>query len=153
MNIRHAAGTAAAAAALVLAPTAAVADTYEQPDEDLTVSDATPAPGQSFEVYVDGEDDEVTAITLTVSNPDVPDTDITIAGVQSLEKAADEDGDATFTVTLASPGAYSLVSEDQDGNGIDSATVVVEGAVEDEDDAAEQPGTGTDEDGNPAEEP
>lgn len=121
--IRKTLSGVAAAAALVLIPTAALAYVG---DDDVTASTTTPGVGEAFEVYVDGDDD-VTEITLTVESADasVPDSDIEIAGVAALTKAADADGDATFYVTLYSEGAYTLVATDQDGETIGTLAVNV----------------------------
>lgn len=123
MIIRRVLGAAVASAALVLAPVAATA--YTGPEEDVEVTDPTPAPGQPFGVSVDaGPDSAEATLTVTSDDPAVDDEDIEIAGTQSMTKAT-VNGVADFTVTLHVESNYSLIGYDEDGNVVAETVVTV----------------------------
>jgi LPXTG-motif cell wall-anchored protein len=97
--IRRAVLVAAAAAALIFAPTAAMA-AYDAPDFSASVSDSTPAVGQS--------------VTLTVmggmANANQPMRLVLTSGSTSprtLNATANASGVATFTFTLGSAGTFT----------------------------------------------
>lgn len=101
----------AAAAALVLAPSAAFGYGATDYTDKGTVSDTTPTVGQSFTVTVQGPANA--SVTLTITSPDsIPDSAITIAGTKSLTKTTNAAGTAVFTVTLSAAGTYTLVATD-----------------------------------------
>jgi LPXTG-motif cell wall-anchored protein len=118
-------GSVFAAAALTVAPAGAALG-YGGADEEVVVTDTNPAPGESFEVVVDaGADSPEATLTITSSDPSVPDSVIEIAGTQSMTKATTPAGTATFTVTLYVEDTYTLVGTDADGNVVGESTVVV----------------------------
>src|SRR5690625_5276954 len=111
-----------AAALLVLAPTAAFG--YAEDEFDIAVSTTNPDPGESLTVTVTAETGTDVTLTVTSDDPNVSDDDIQIAGTKSLTKAAVNNA-ATFTVTLTEEAVYTLVATDEEGNEIDTVTVVV----------------------------
>jgi LPXTG-motif cell wall-anchored protein len=122
--IRRMIGAAVAATALVLVPTASFG--YEGDAEVLVVTDGNPESGEPFEVIVEAgpESDEAT-LTVTSEDPDVSDDAIDIAGTQSMTKATNAAGAATFTVTLYVEGRYVLQGFDEAGNLVGESMVVV----------------------------
>lgn len=147
MHLRRLISAVAATAALAIAPTAAFA--YTGDEEELVVSDSVVAPGEPFNVEVDGgaESDEST-LTVTSQDPDVPDSDIDIAGTQSMTKAANAAGVAEFTVTLYAEGRYTLTGYDEAGSVVGESVVVVGDAGASTDDSTES-GTGLPATGSP----
>ncbi|MBD8079760.1 peptidase [Cellulosimicrobium arenosum] len=127
MNVRRAATTLLLAAALAAAPM--VASAYEADEYEVGISTTTPAPGEAFTVTVGGPVANPT-ITLTISSPDVPDGAISIAGTKASTKST-TNGFASFTVTLAEPGTFSLVATDADGTVLSSQQIVASDAAED----------------------
>jgi LPXTG-motif cell wall-anchored protein len=120
--IRRMVFIAAAAAALAIVPTAAFGYGGTSYTDKGTVSDSTPAPGQSFTVTVHGP--AGTSVTLTItSNP------ASIAGTTTLVKTTNASGDATFTVTLAKAGTYTLVTTDTASGAVLSTQVVTVAAA------------------------
>jgi len=115
--IRRTALVAAAAVALILAPTAAMA--YEDEQFAAAVSDATPAAGSPFTVSVTGPAN--TPVTLTVSGA------AQIDGVtgSSLTKNTNAQGVAQFSVVLANAGSYTITATDASGAVITTQTVSV----------------------------
>ena len=79
--------TVAAAAALVLAPTAAFGYGGTDYTDKGTVSDTTPAIGQSFTVTVKGPANASVTLTITSNPASIPDSAITIAGTKSLARS------------------------------------------------------------------
>ncbi|NKY38556.1 aminotransferase class V-fold PLP-dependent enzyme, partial [Cellulomonas septica] len=116
MNVRRLIAAALVAGGLLLsagsAATAAPGDDgYRAPSVVATVSDPTPAPGQSFSFTIQHTPN--TPVTLTITAPaSIPDSAITIAGTKSLTKTTDAAGSVTFTVTLAQAGTYTLTAVD-----------------------------------------
>jgi LPXTG-motif cell wall-anchored protein len=150
MMLRRMIGTVAAAAALALVPAGATF-AYEDDAETLVVTDGNPEPGEPFEVIVEAgpESDEAT-LTVTSEDPDVSDDAIEIAGTQSMTKATNAAGAATFTVTLYVEGRYVLQGFDEAGNLVGESMVVVgdgepgseDGTADDGDEAAGGGGSG-----------
>ena len=108
--LRRVALAVAFAVALILAPTTAMA-AYNAPGFAATVSDPSPATGQPVTVVLSGAKANG-AVTLTVS-PDsasVGSGGIRIDGTAttSLTKTANASGVASFTVTLATAGSFTL---------------------------------------------
>lgn len=96
--IRRAVLVAAAAAALVLAPSAALA--YNAPGFSSSVSDSTPAVGQSTTVTVQGGLANANkVITLVVKSG---------ATTKTFSATANASGVATFTFTLGVAGNYTV---------------------------------------------
>jgi hypothetical protein len=124
--IRRAVLVAAAAVALILAPSTAMAY-YGAPDFGFMVSDSTPSIGVPFTVHVaDAEANEAVTLTITrnpasTSNP----------GARSLIKTANAKGVVDFGVTLTEDGTWSLVSTSATGAvlGRQTVTVADKGAV------------------------
>lgn len=113
----------AAAAALVLTP--AVAHAYVAPGVEFSVSDQTPAPGQTFQVVFEGATvGEAYTLTITSDPASIPSTDIEIAGTASLTRTATSDTVA-FAVTLRSAGTYRLAVTDETGALVADSTVSV----------------------------
>ncbi len=109
--IRRTALVSAAAAALVLVPSAAFA--YDAPGFSSDVSDPTPAAGEALVLTVDGDSaiaGKTVVLTVTSSPASIPSSAIEIAGVASASKVANEAGVAKFDVTLNQPGTYSAVA-------------------------------------------
>jgi hypothetical protein len=109
--IRRTALVSAAAAALVLVPTAAFA--YDAPGFSSDVSDPSPAAGQAIVLTVDGDTaiaGKTVVLTVTSSPASIPSSAIEIAGVASASKVASDAGVAAFDVTLKEAGTYSAVA-------------------------------------------
>jgi hypothetical protein len=109
--IRRTALVSAAAAALVLVPTAAFA--YDAPGFSSTVSDPTPAAGTPLVLTVDGDSDianKEVLLTVTSNPASIPSSAIQIAGTASKTKTANAEGYVDFSVTLNQPGTYSAVA-------------------------------------------
>jgi hypothetical protein len=109
--IRRSAIVSAAAATLVLVPTAAFA--YDAPGFSSTVSDPTPAAGTPILLTVDGDSDianEEVLLTVTSTPASMPNSAIQIAGTATASKVANASGDVQFSVTLSQAGTYSAVA-------------------------------------------
>ncbi|GAA4415429.1 hypothetical protein GCM10023169_01750 [Georgenia halophila] len=114
---------------------------YADPDA-LVASDATPVEGEPFEIVIATDDFEEVTLTVSSEDEDVPDGAIEIAGTAS-ETNEVEDGEATFTVTLDEAGTYELVATGPNGELIDSATIeVVAAGDEDAQDDGDDSGVG-----------
>src|ERR1035437_5569658 len=113
--IRRAVLVAAAAVALILAPTAAMA----QAPAGFTVPQANPtAAGVPFKVIASGAQANE-AVTLTMT------PDPASIGTRSLTQSANARGVASFAVTLTKDGTYLLVSKSDSGVVLTSQTVTV----------------------------
>src|ERR1035437_5902126 len=113
--IRRAVLVAAAAVALILAPTAAMA----QAPAGFSVSQADPtAAGVPFQVIASGAKANE-AVTLTMT------PDPASIGTRSLTQIANARGVASFVVTLTQDGTYLLVSKSASGVVLTSQTVTV----------------------------
>ena len=98
---------AVAAAALALAPSAAMA--YDAPGYGSTTTDSTPASGSPTTVTVTGvAANAPVTLSITSTPASISGNDITIAGTKSEINNANASGVATFTVTLSAPGSYAL---------------------------------------------
>jgi LPXTG-motif cell wall-anchored protein len=104
--------TVAAAAALVLAPSAAFGYGAQDYVNKGTVSDSTPASGQVLAVTVPNAPGAKVQLTVKSNPESLPDSAITIAGVRTAEKTADAAGNAVFSVTLTQAGTYTIVGTD-----------------------------------------
>jgi len=112
--IRRAILVAAAAVAVILVPSAAMA--YDAPGFSSSVSDATPAVGQSVTVVINGGAANANqVITLTIAG----------ASTKTLTATANASGAATFTFTLSAAGAYTLTASNASGAVISTQTVTV----------------------------
>lgn len=114
MNVRRQIAAVLVAGGLLLtagstAGAATTDDGYRAPSVVATVSDPTPAPGQSFTFVVQYTPSTPVNLTITAP-PSIPDSAITIAGTKSLTKTTDAAGSVTFTVTLAQAGTYTLTA-------------------------------------------
>jgi hypothetical protein len=116
--------TAAAAVALILAPTVAMAatgpTTYNAPGFSSTVSDSTPAVGQSVTVTLQGGVANANqAVTLTITGGGT---------VRVLGATANASGAATFTTTFGAAGTYTLTMTNAAGVVLSVQTVTVHAA-------------------------
>jgi hypothetical protein len=124
---RRAVLVAAAALALVLTPSVAMA--YTSPGYKCTVSDTTPAIGQPVTLHMVGaEANEKVSMTITTNPASISNSSIQIAGTKSMTKPASAAGVADFRVTLASAGVYSLGMTDASGAVLANMTLTVAGA-------------------------
>jgi len=114
--IRRAILVAAAAVAVILVPSAAMAADYEAAGFTSTVSDTTPAVGQSVTVIIHGG----------VANANKVFT-LKIAGVstQTLTATANAAGAASFTFTLSAAGVYTLTATNASGAVVSTQTITV----------------------------
>src|ERR1035437_9569145 len=113
--IRRAVLVAAAAIALILAPTAAMA----QAPAGFSVPQANPtADGVPFNVVASGAKANE-AVTLTMT------PDPASIGTRSLTKTANARGEVVFAVTLTQDGTYVLTSRSASGVVLSSETVTV----------------------------
>lgn len=111
--IRRIIMVAAAAAALILVPSVAMA--YEAPGFNFTVSDSTPTVGTPFTASISGFAANTVA-TLTVECPNV--------GVKTLTDTASASGVASFSVTLTSAGTCTLTATTAAGAVVATQTVL-----------------------------
>ena len=125
--VRRALLTAAAAAALVALPAAAVA--YDAPGYATAVTDPTPTVGQAFTLSTDGNA-AGEALTLTVtSNPaSISNDRIVVAGSRALAKVADGSGAASWSLTLSAAGSYTLAVTNAAGQLVGDEVVAVAAA-------------------------
>ena len=140
-------GSLLLAAGLMFTPATAFAEDYPENTADaMVVTDTNPEPGETFTVILEAGP-ESTEATLTVTSDDASDSDIAIAGTQSMTKPTNAAGIAEFSVTLYAEGVYTLIGYDDSGDVISRAQVVV-GDGEPGEDGANRPGTGADSDGS-----
>lgn len=128
--IRRSLISAAAAIALVVMPTVAMA--YDAPGYDTTVSDPTPAVGRAFTLMTRGAaPGAILTLTITSDPASVGNDAIEIAGTRTTTKTAeaDADGTVTWTVVLSAAGTYFLAVTDAAGNLLGDETVTVAGAA------------------------
>ena len=120
--VRRAVLVAAAAVALILAPTAAVA--YAPAGVSVPRADPTPPAGVPFTVVARGAKANE-AVTLTMT------PDPASIGTRSLTRKANARGEVSFLVTLTTDGTYVLTSRSASGAvlGTQTVTVVQNGAV------------------------
>src|ERR1035437_6035261 len=113
--IRRAVLVAAAAIALILAPTAAMA----QAPAGFSVPQANPtADGVPFNVVASGaKANEAVTLTMTPAPASI--------GTRSLTKTANARGEVVFAVTLTHDGTYVLTSRSASGVVLSSQTVTV----------------------------
>jgi hypothetical protein len=120
--IRRAVLVAAAAAALILAPTAALA--YAPAGFGVPRADPTPPAGVPFTVGASGaKANEAVTLTMTADPASI--------GTTSLTRKANARGAVRFAVTLTADGTYVLRSTSASGAvlGTQSVTVSQDGAV------------------------
>ena len=114
--IRRSIMITAAAVALILVPSAAMAaGEYEAPGYTFTVSDSTPTVGTPFTATISGAEAN-TVVTLTVACPNV--------GVQTLTDTASASGVASFSVTLTGAGTCTLTATNAAGAVVATQTVL-----------------------------
>jgi len=120
--VRRAVLVAAAAVALILAPTAAVA--YAPAGVSAPRADPTPPAGVPFTVVARGaKANESVTLTMTPDPASI--------GTRSLTRKANARGEVGFVVTLTTDGTYVLTSRSASGAvlGTQTVTVVQNGAV------------------------
>jgi len=126
--VRRALLTAAAAAALVALPAAAMA--YDAPGYATTVTDPTPAIGQAFTLTTDGQTaGETLTLTVTSDPASIGNDKIAVAGSRSLAKTADASGAASWSITLSAAGTYTLAVTNAAGQLVGDETVTVAAAA------------------------
>jgi len=114
--IRRIIMVAAAAVALVLTPSVAMAFnapmTYNAPGYTSTVSDSTPAIGQPVKVTICGVPHERITLTITSNQASTSTNVIEVAGSSSRVKAQTKQLNnncaGTWTVRFTAPGVYTL---------------------------------------------
>ena len=115
--IRRAILVAAAAVAVILVPSAAMAADYEAPGITATVSDTTPGVGQSVTVIINGGAANANqAITLKVACTN---------GTKTLNTTANASGTASFSFTPTGAGVCTLTASNASGAVISTQTVTV----------------------------
>ena len=115
--IRRAILVAAAAVAVILVPSAAMA--YNAPSFPATVSDTTPAVGQSVTVIIyGGVANANQVITLTITGP----------STKTLTATSNAAGVARFTFTLSVAGVYTLTATNASGAVISTQNITVHAA-------------------------
>lgn len=126
--IRRALVVAAAAFALILAPSAAMA--YNAPGFTSSVSDPTPALGAPVTVVISGvkAHEEVT-LTISSTPASISNDAIQIAGIKSRTKTARASGVVSFTVTLTAAGSYALSATNAAGAVISTQTLTAGAAA------------------------
>lgn len=126
--IRRALVVAAAAFALILAPSAAMA--YNAPGFTSSVSDPTPALGAPVTVVISGvkAHEEVT-LTISSTPASISNDAIQIAGIKSRTKTANASGVVSFTVTLTAAGSYALSATNAAGAVISTQTLTAGAAA------------------------
>ncbi|GAA4286872.1 LPXTG cell wall anchor domain-containing protein [Georgenia daeguensis] len=118
--IRRALSTTAATAAIILAPTAALA----YPDDPYEVDvPGSVAQGVPFDINLEGPNENA-LFGLTIASANVPNSAIEIAGSQTMEKPT-VGGAATFSVTLNEEAVYTITAVDQNGDVVEESTVTV----------------------------
>jgi LPXTG-motif cell wall-anchored protein len=130
---RRVLSTAAATAAIILAPTAAMA--YTGDDDYDAAGPGSVAQGVPFDVTLEGPNENA-LFGLTIASANVPDSAIEIAGSQTLEKAT-VDGVSVFEVTLNEEAVYEVTGTNAAGDVVLESEIVVGDAVAG-DDAADE---------------
>jgi len=117
--IRRAILVAAAAVALMLVPSAAMA--YNAPTFPATVSDTTPAVGQTVTVIIHGGKTNANQlITLTIKSG---------SSTRVLTAMSNAAGVAHFTFSLSAVGTYTLTATNASGAVMSTQTVTVHAAA------------------------
>jgi hypothetical protein len=115
--IRRAILVAAAAVAVILVPSAAMAADYEAAGFTSTVSDTTPAVGQSVTVIIHGGVANANKVfTLKIAG---------VSSTQTLTATANAAGAASFTFTLSAAGVYTLTATNASGAVVSTQTITV----------------------------
>jgi hypothetical protein len=116
--IRRAILVAAAAVAVILVPSAAMA--YESPSFPATVSDTTPAVGQTVTVIVHGGKANANqVITLTIA----------CASTRTLTATSNAAGVAHFTFSPSAAGVCTLTATNASGAVMSTQTITVHAAA------------------------
>ena len=125
----------AAAAALILTPSVAMAFTapmdYDAPGYTSTVSDSTPAIGQPVKVTICGVPHERITLTITSNQASTSTNVIEVAGSSSRVKAQTKQLNnncaASWTVRFTAAGVYTLTMTNVAGVVVSTQTVQVLG--------------------------
>lgn len=118
---------AAAAVALILAPTVAMA--YNAPGYGCFLTDWTPANGHATTEHCShGHKYEAVTLTTTSNPASISSNAIQIAGTKSLTKTSNASGAVDFTVTLTGAGTYALTVTNASGAVLSAQTVTVAAA-------------------------
>lgn len=110
----------ALAGAVVLAPTAAFAETYPAPEDALTCSATVVDQGQTFDCTVEGPNGASAQLQTTTSGDDA-----TIAGTVTSAPKTIVNNVAEFTVTAPGTAGVIGISAIINGEAIDTASVDV----------------------------
>lgn len=114
----------ALAGAVVLAPTAAFAETYPAPDDALTCSATVVDQGQTFDCTVEGPNGASAQLQTTTSGDDA-----TIAGTVTSAPKTIVNNVAEFTVTAPGTAGVIGISAIINGEAVDTASVSVAAAT------------------------
>jgi LPXTG-motif cell wall-anchored protein len=118
--LRRALSITAASAAIVLAPTAALAYNDDPYEADVPGSVAQGVP---FDVTLEGPNENA-LFGLTIASANVPDSAIEIAGSQTMQKPT-VNGATTFSVTLHDEAVYTLTAVDANGVVVEESTITI----------------------------
>ena len=125
--IRRALLVAAAATALILTPSVAMA--YNAPGYGCFVTPSTHIPGHPIKVHCShGHAKEKMTLTVTSTPASIKSSGIQIAGTKALTSTMSASGAVAFAVTLTEAGTYALVATDEGGAVVASQTVTVHSA-------------------------
>jgi len=95
-----------------------------QPTGSCAVSVTTTTVGTSLTVSCTGlVPGAVHSITVTSTDPAIPDSAIAVAGEKTTSKTAGADGSVVGVVTLSAAGTYTIVVRDQTNTALSSHTV------------------------------
>jgi hypothetical protein len=119
--IRRAFLVTAAATALILAPSVAMA--CNAPGYTCFVTDSTPASGHPIKVHCSHGHSKTETLTITSTPASIKSSGIDIAGTKSMT-ATNVAGEGTINVTLAEAGSYGLTVTNAEGALRSSMTVV-----------------------------
>jgi len=120
--------TAAAAAALALAPTVAMADTIDDDpyfghEEYVIMAPEAVEPGEPFEIVLEGPETNA-SFWISIESEDVEDSDIEIAGYQEASEPTTA-GVSVFEVTLHEEAVYGVTVVNSDDETVDAFEIVV----------------------------
>lgn len=120
---------------------ASAANADYTPDEDITVSDTTPAPGQPFVITVINIPQPIATVTFTVTGPvGTSLASVATATTASIDKPVTADRTSSVTVTSPNAGTVTVAAVGDDGTDLGTTTVTVAAAGAGDDD--ELPSTG-----------
>jgi len=119
---------------------ASAANADYTPDDNVTVSDSTPAPGQTIVITITGIADGIPWVTFSTTDAGVTLSSIVPTAVTSSVQKDVVDGTASANFVAAEPGNYTVTVTDPDGNVLETVGITVAAAGAGDDD--ELPSTG-----------